>query len=58
MLNYQDSVIDLFDHSGKIFSDFDIQPVKMKTTKNEPDYYENKKVYFIKKIDGTSKVIL
>lgn len=58
MLNHQDNIIDLSDRVGKIFSDFDIQPVKMKTTKNEPDYYENKKVYFIKKIDGTSKVIL
>jgi len=55
MLSHQDNIIDLSDRDGKIFSDFDIEPVKMKTTKNEPDYYENKKVYFIRKLDGVMK---
>ena len=57
MLSHQDNIIDLSDRSGKIFSDFDIEPLKMRTTKNEPDYYENKKIYFIKKLDGIMKGI-
>ncbi|MES2776470.1 MAG: hypothetical protein V4722_19995 [Bacteroidota bacterium] len=57
MLSHQDYIIDLGDHTGKIFSDFNIEPVKIKTVKNEPDYYENKKVYFVKKIDGAVKGI-
>jgi hypothetical protein len=57
MLSHQDYIVDLSDHAGKIFSDFDLQPVKIKTVKNEPDYYENKKVYFVKKMDGAVKGI-
>jgi hypothetical protein len=35
----------------KIFTDFDIQPVlNPKTT--TLDYFENKKIYFIKKVNG------
>lgn len=58
MLSHQDYIVDLSDHTGKIFSDFDLQPVKIRTVKNEPDYYENKKVYFVKKMDGAIKGIL
>ena len=57
MLSHQDHIVDLGDHAGKIFSDFDLQPVKIRTVKNEPDYYENKKVYFVKKMDGAVKGI-
>ncbi|MEO7311902.1 MAG: hypothetical protein ABIX01_15970 [Chitinophagaceae bacterium] len=57
MLSHQDHIVDLSDHTGKIFSDFDLEPVKIRTTKNEPDYYENKKVYFVKKLDGVVKGI-
>jgi len=57
MLSHQDYIVDLSDHSGKIFSDFEIEPVKIRNIKNEPDYYENKKVYFIKKMDGAIKGI-
>jgi hypothetical protein len=35
----------------KVFNDFDILPLQNNTT-NNIDYYENKKVYFIKKVDG------
>jgi hypothetical protein len=41
----------LSDRRHKIFSDFDIQPViNSKTT--TLDYFENKKLYFIKKLNG------
>lgn len=39
-----------------LFGEFDIQPVVNKQT-GEPDYYENKKLYFIKKLDGIVKGI-
>jgi hypothetical protein len=52
MLAHVDNVIDLSDHNSKVFSDFDIQPVRVKSKSEEPDYYENQKIYFIKKIDG------
>jgi hypothetical protein len=41
----------------KVFTDFDIQPVINKQT-NTLDYFENKKLYFIKKMDGTIKAVL
>lgn len=41
----------------KVFTDFDIQPVLNKQT-NTLDYFENKKLYFIKKMDGSIKAIM
>ena len=44
----------LSDRRYKLYSDFDIQPVlDPKTTVF--NYYENKKIYFIKKVDGVVK---
>lgn len=46
----------LADKRFKVFSDFDIQPViNPKTT--TLDYFENKKIYFVKKVDGTVTAI-
>jgi hypothetical protein len=36
----------------KVFSDFDIEPVFLNKENTTPDYFENKKLYFIKKADG------
>ena len=36
----------------KIFTDFDIQPVFLNRQNMTLDYFENKKLYFIKKVDG------
>jgi len=36
----------------KIFTDFDIQPVFLNRQNLTLDYFENKKLYFIKKVDG------
>ena len=40
----------------RVFTDFDIQPVINKQT-TTLDYFENKKVYFLKWLDGTIKVM-
>ncbi len=36
----------------KVFNDFDIEPVFLNKQTMTPDYFENKKLYFIKKTDG------
>lgn len=36
----------------KVFSDFDIEPVFLNRQNMTLDYFENKKLYFIKKVDG------
>lgn len=46
----------LGDKSNKLFTDFDIQPVLDKTTMTL-DYFENKKLYFVKKVDGVVKAV-
>jgi len=45
----------LSDKEFKIANDFDFQPVSLKGTST--DYYENKKLYFIKKQDGVIKLV-
>jgi ABC-type branched-subunit amino acid transport system substrate-binding protein len=47
----------LSDKSFKVFNDFDIQPVKFKKENWQPDYQENRKLYFIKKVDGQIKQV-
>ncbi len=41
----------LSDKRFKVFTDFDIDPVIDSKT-NTLDYFENKKIYFVKKVDG------
>ncbi|MFM2361644.1 MAG: hypothetical protein RLZZ316_546 [Bacteroidota bacterium] len=41
----------------RVFTDFDIQPVLNSQTMTL-DYFENKKLYFIKKVDGVVKSVL
>jgi len=47
----------LSDKSFKLFNDFDFQPVKFMKENLQADYLENKKLYFIKKIDGLVKSV-
>ncbi len=47
----------LSDKDGKLFNEFDIQPIKIKPFSFITDYYENKKLYFIKKQDGVTKQV-
>lgn len=46
----------LSDKSFKLFTQFDIQPVINKQTMTL-DYFENKKLYFVKKVDGIVKAV-
>ena len=41
----------------KVFTDFDIQPVFLNKQSLTLDYFENKKLYFIKMIDGVIKAV-
>lgn len=42
----------LSDRSFKVFADFDFQPVRSDKNSLLPDYLENKKLYFIRKLNG------
>ncbi len=52
---------DLIEHLSnkdfKLFNEFDFQPVKSYKEKIVPDYFENKKLYFIRKVDTQIKSI-
>ncbi len=41
----------------KIFTDFDIQPVFLNKQSPTLDYFENKKIYFVKILDGVIKAV-
>ncbi len=41
----------------KLFNDFDIRPTLNKTNKQRIDFFENRKLYFIKKNDGQIKTV-
>lgn len=57
-LKHKDNLIhNLSDKSYKLFNDFDIQPVKFKKENKGPDYWENRKLYFIKRVDGQIKLV-
>ncbi len=46
----------LSDKTYKLFNDFDIRAIKNRTT-STTDYQENRKIYFIKKLDGTVRSV-
>ncbi len=48
-------ITNLSDRDFKIVNEFDIQPTKSKKTNPSTDYLENKKLYFIRKLDGVIK---
>jgi hypothetical protein len=58
LLKHQDTLIDnLSDKEYKLFNEFDIQPVRSNKENSLPDYLENKKLYFIRKVDGRIKSV-
>ena len=58
LLKHQDALIDnLSDKEYKLFNEFDIQPVHSNIENSLPDYLENKKLYFIRKVDGRIKSV-
>ncbi len=40
----------------KVLNDFDFRPVKWAPMSANPDYYENKRIYFIRRLNGVSTV--
>ena len=52
-----DLIEHLSDKESKLFNEFDFQPVKSYKEKIVPDYLENKKLYFIRKVDAQIKSI-
>ena len=46
----------LSDKRFKVFTDFDIQPV-LNPQSTTLDYFENKKIYFIKKVNGVETAV-
>lgn len=58
LVKYGNGVINhLSDKEYKLFNEFDFQPVYLNKTGNFPDYIENKKLYFIRKVDGKIKSV-
>lgn len=48
----------LSDTSFTLFNQFKLEPVKLRPTSAKPDFFENKKLYFIKKQEGSVKSII
>jgi len=58
LLKYNSNLIShLSDKEFKLFNEYDFQPVKLKPTNSLPDYLENKKLYFIRKVDTQIKSV-
>lgn len=56
LLQYRGDLINnLSSNQYKLFNDFDIVPVKLRSSNPLPDYLENKKLYFIRKQGGNLK---
>ncbi len=57
LIQYKNDLIyHLSDKSFKLFNEFDFQPVRSKTN-GSTDYLENKKIYFVRKLNGQIKSI-
>ena len=56
-LHPKDFSAHLNDSDVKIFTEFKFEPVLLKKTNAAADYYENKKIYFVKKTDGAIKSV-
>lgn len=56
---YKDSLANnLSDTSFTLFNQFKLEPVKIRKTSVKPDFFENKKLYFIKKQEGNVKSVV
>jgi hypothetical protein len=40
----------------KVLNDFDFRPVKWNPSSTTPDYYENKRIYFMRRLNGVNTV--
>ena len=53
LLKYPDNFINnISDTSYTVCNDYDFAPIRLSKTSFIPDYLENKKIYFIKIVDG------
>ena len=53
LVKHQSALINnLSDNSFKLFNEFNVQPVRISAANPMPLYLENKKLYFVRKIDG------
>ncbi len=58
LLKYNNNLIyHLSDKEFTLFNEYDFQPVILKTSTTLPDYLENKKLYFIRKVDTQIKSV-
>lgn len=58
LIKYNNNLINhLSDKEFKLFNEYDFQPIKSTTIDFLPDYLENKKIYFIRKVDNQIKLI-
>jgi hypothetical protein len=44
------------DNSFKVLNDYDFRPVQWSAGSPEPDYYENKRIYFVRRLNGVASV--
>ena len=57
-LKYGNGLINnLSDKDFTLFNEYDFQPVRIHKESIEPDYLVNKKIYFIRKVDGKIKSV-
>jgi hypothetical protein len=42
------------DKKYRVFNDFELMPVRLSKNSSGPDFYENKKLFFVKKRDGST----
>ncbi|MFZ4058602.1 MAG: hypothetical protein ACOYKE_10710, partial [Ferruginibacter sp.] len=57
LLRNNESTVNHFnDKPVKLFSQFNIRPVRLSNTDGIPDYFENKHLFFIKMLNGVSSL--
>ncbi len=53
LTRYRDDLMNhLNDYPYKVFSEYNFKPVFLSKTSAKPDYYENKHLYFLKRVNG------
>jgi ABC-type branched-subunit amino acid transport system substrate-binding protein len=53
LIKYDSTLVDhLDDKSFKVMTDFDFKPIRWNKSDLEPDYYENKRIYIVRRLNG------
>lgn len=59
LLKHKSNLINnLSDKDFTLFNQFNLEPIRLKSTSSKPDFLENRKLYFIKKQGGNVKSIM